>query len=474
MRIEKFNIISVTGKACFLIFSLSTLIACQSIHTKKENANFEAQFNAGQYGQAASTAINYGKITPQGETKDLLWSLQAGAALSCVGNHELSNKVLDNAEKFMKIEDNEGLAKKGGEQVVAVLLNNSFNDYDPGVYDSVMTNTIKGFNFIMLKDYQNARIEFNRSADRQRRAKEFFSKKIDEQKKKVEEQSNQENFSKNMSTSQKVVDEKFSDLSHWEVYPDFVNPYTDYLHGLFFLLTGSDSSDFGKARDSMRRVAGMSPDNPFVKADLKIVDNIKKGKLRREKLQPSVWVIFENGLAPKVEEILIPIPLLLVSNKIDYMQIALPKLVVRPLALPYLEINNVDSKKIRTVQLASLERVIKTEFKMEYSYRITQAIMSTIVKAMIQKEAQKKGGMGSLLGAIYQAATTRADTRSWTALPNEFQVAKLLKPADGKLEITAPGLAQPLNIDLPEGQFAIVHVKMASASSEPTYQVATF
>lgn len=459
-----------------LTIALFAVVAagCQTLENKKHTQSFEQTLQSGNYGSAAAIAISEGSIKEDGSSKELLWSLQAGAALANAGDYAYSNAVLDNAESFMKIEDLENLLKKGGEQLTAILLNNSFNDYDPAVYDGVMVNTIKAVNFLKLKDYENARIEFNRSMERQRLAEEFFRKKIEEQeKKKAEERSGGANVDQNLSSSRGAVDEQFPELSSWEVYPDFVNPYTDYMHSLFFFLTGSDSSDMGKARDSIRRVAGMVPDNEYIKVDLSVIDNVARGKWTKRKLIPAVWVVFENGLAPKIDEILIPLPLVLATNELHYAQIALPKLAEGQQAFPYLEVSTSNGNRVQTQELASIERVIQTEFKKEYPYRVTQAVMSTTVKAVMQHNLQKQGGVASLLGALYQAATTRADTRSWSALPKEYQVARLRRPADGKLTISAPGNASAVEVALPDGQFAIIHVKATTSGSALTYDVFT-
>lgn len=453
------------------VFLACVLAGCQTVQTKKQMVNFDQVYQAGQYSTAATIAKNQGSIDKEGTSKDLLWSLQAGAALSDSADYTMSNAVLDGAESFMKIEDLESLLKKGGEQFTAVMLNNSFNDYDPTVYDGVMVNTIKAVNYFKLKDFQNARIEFNRAAERQRLAEEFFIKKIEEQNKKKQKEGSAANFDQNMSSSMTAVDEEFRELDSWAVYPDFVNPYTDYMHSMFFFLSGAGGSDLGKARESIRRVVGMAPGNKYIKTDLAVIDNVAKGRWKMRNLKPTVWVIFENGLAPKVEEILIPLPLVLVTDKLHYSQIALPKLVERQSAYPYLNVSTSKNKGVKTEELGSIERVIQTEFKKDYPFRVTQAVMSTVVKAAIQYELQKKGGIASMFGALYQAVTTRADTRSWTSLPKEYQVARLSKPSDGKLTITAPGSSQELNIDLPAGQFMIVHVKAATADSGITYDV---
>ncbi|MBY4675522.1 COG3014 family protein [Marinobacterium arenosum] len=476
-----------------LVLSLAVLMAgCQTLETKKHTQSFDQQFASGDYPLAADAALQAGEISAEGESDDLLWSLQAGAALTASGRYDFSNKVLDGAETLMKADDNENIAKRGFEKVTSVLLNGSFNGYTPTVYDGVMTNTYKALNNILLGDWQNARIELNRAADRQRRAEEHFKEKIKEQQAKLDEQEKERqqkaeqaaaktpqnkgfSYDRSYSASEQAIYDKYPELAEWAVYPDFVNPYTDYLHGLYFFLASQDKSDYGKSRQSLRRVAGMVPDNKAVAVDLKVADNLRQGKWAKKRLSPAVWVVFENGQAPQLKETLIPLPLFLVSNKIDYTQIALPKLEAREQAYPHLDIFNGKKKLARTEQLASIDRVIQTEFKKEFPYKVTEAVASTLTKAFIQYKIQEEAGvLGSLAGIVYQAATTHADTRSWSALPKEVQVARVRKPNDNKLQLKAPGLAEAMEIELPDDRFSIVFVKASSPQSKPVFQVVGF
>jgi len=474
-------------KIALIIATIALLSGCQTLATKKHSQSFEQQFSNGQFKQASETALLAGSIDPQGKSNSLLWSLQAGTALTASDQYLFSNSVLDGAEALMKADDTKNIGQKGLQKVTTILLNSSFNDYNPTVFDGVMVNTYKAVNNLFLQDMQNARIEFNRAADRQRRAKEHFKDKIKEQGKKLAEQKNERakktakktpatgfSYDKSFSESEKSIYEKYPELKNWKAYPDFVNPYTDYLHGLYFFLASQNNSDFGKARQSLRRVAGMVPKNKAIATDLKVVNNLRRGVWQKNKLSPTTWVIYENGLAPLVEETVIPLPLFLVSGKVDYAQIALPKLKVRDSSYPYLDVFSGKKKLGRTQLLASMDRVVQTEFKKEFPYKVTEAVASTLTKALIQYELKKRGGLaGSLAGALYQATTTHADTRSWSTLPKEVQVARVRKPKNNQLVINAPGLKTPLKIELPKNKFSILFIK-ANEAGIPTYKVVGF
>ena len=58
----------------------------------------------------------------------------------------------------------------------------------------------------------------------------------------------------------------------------------------------------------------------------------------------------------------------------------------------------------------------------------------------------------------------------WTALPKEFQLAKLKTPKDGVLTISAKGV-DLIDITVPKNQSSIVYIKSLTKSSELTYSV---
>jgi len=184
-----------------------------------------------------------------------------------------------------------------------------------------------------------------------------------------------------------------------------------------------------------------------------------------------VWTIFENGLGPVKDEVRIDIPLLL--KQVKYVGIALPKLHFRDAAYPALEIRNGSDVLGTTEELFNMDAVVAKEFQIELPQAVTRAVLSVLIKTAMQYEAEQAGGqLGSILGAVYTAATTGADTRIWTSLPKNFQVARFSRPADGRLSITAPGGTSPLlQVDLPQAHFAIVYIKIPAAGAPATYEI---
>ena len=70
-----------------------------------------------------------------------------------------------------------------------------------------------------------------------------------------------------------------------------------------------------------------------------------------------------------------------------------------------------------------------------------------------------------LVGSAISYVTTNADVRGWNLLPKEFQAAGIRRPASGRLDIAAPGIAAPfVQVELPPGP-ALVYVKIPVAGN---------
>ncbi|MBW6489166.1 hypothetical protein, partial [Sulfurimonas sp.] len=104
---------------------------------------------------------------------------------------------------------------------------------------------------------------------------------------------------------------------------------------------------------------------------------------------------------------------------------------------------------------------------------LTRAVFSMLLKTYSQHEASEKNPYFGLATAAFQLLTTHADTRIWSALPKDFQVAKVKIPKEGKLLLKAG--AQDMDVELGNGAgHAIVYVRLPSAISKPSVAVIKF
>jgi hypothetical protein len=458
---------------CLLFIPALLVAGCNA--PKSNLLKFDSAFrtdSSSSSGLDNSIRIAQSKISksknPKGE--DLLWSLQLGSLERIKQNYTQSNDYFDKSEQMLNYFDYQNEAV---DSFASIAVNENIVPYVGEEYDGIMINTYKALNFMALGENELARVEFNRALDRQRRAKEKFAKEIAKLQDELDkEQANEDSHVKenveNPEVKQLIAD-KYPGLYNFKAYPDFVNPFTTYIAGIFFNLVG----DHSKAAPLLKEAYGMVSDNEYLAQDIAATEQVLDGK---KELTNTVWVIFENGMGPVKDEFRIDIPLFGERDKVKYFGIALPKLEFREQAYPNLSITAAD-QNYTTEQVADMDRVIQTEFNKDFKSILTRAIISATSKAVAQYALEKKDDssatLASFLVAAYQFATTAADVRIWTTLPKDFQVARFAIPADRQITINPSG-GQSFQIEIPPCKNSLIYVKIPFRSAKPVYEVMTY
>ncbi len=416
--------------------------------------------------------VEKGKTVKKGrkpKAEDLLWTMQLGCLERLRQNHKKSTEYFDKSEEILNYFDQQNQL---ADSVAKILVSENVVAYLGTEYDGIMVNTYKALNFMTLGRQDLARVEFNRALDRQRRAIEKFAKEVQKLKEQIEqEEEKEEAVKKNVENPEikELIAKTYPGLYEFKAYPDFVNPFATYMAGVFFNLDG----DHTKAAPLLKESCGMVSDNEYIAQDLAATEKILNGA---GQLSNMVWVIFENGLGPVKEEFRIDIPLFLVTNKVRYVGIALPKLVSRAQACPHLSVK-AGGYAYTTQLVADVDRVVQTEFNKDFKGILARAIISATTKAVAQYALQEEGSEGSMFAsifvAIYSFATTTADVRIWTTLPRDFQVARLSIPADRCLTIVPPGAAS-FEVKIPPCKNALVYVRMPFSQARAVCDVITY
>ena len=104
---------------------------------------------------------------------------------------------------------------------------------------------------------------------------------------------------------------------------------------------------------------------------------------------------------------------------------------------------------------------------------ITKTIAATVTKAVAayasnQAAGQAGGNVAGLLmqvtTAAFEMAVNIADTRTWTTLPKEFQVARIPTPADRKIDLTTHN-GMKTSATVIDGTVNVVYVKSITAGT---------
>jgi hypothetical protein len=397
----------------------------------------------------------------------IIWRLEQGATLRANGQYDDSNKAFDTAQQ--KIDDYAQKAKvRLGQETGAMFSNQAELDYEGRAYDAIMLNTYRALNYLALGEPDKARPELIRAYQRQQDA-------VDENQKRIEKVQDEAAKNKDSAAIQKAqndpalqaqIQDTTTNLNNLKPYAAYVNPFTVYLDGLFFLTAAADGSDLERARKSFERVVGFAPDNPYVKEDLAMVDGLINGR----PLAPTTFVIFETGCAPVRGQIRISIPIIV--TKVSYIGAAFPTLEPQGNFIPGLTVSAA-GKNFDTSLISDMDSVIGIDFKNEMPIVITKTIAATVIKGVAAYAANNAANQQSDLGgllmqigtAIYQAAVNIADERTWTTLPKQFQACHFSTPPDRKIELKTPGGRQTIQVTIGDGTINLIYVKSINAVS---------
>ena len=386
-----------------------------------------------------------------GNKDAIVWRLEQGATLRAAGKYEASNQAFEQAQE--KMEDYSQKAKvRLGQETGALLSNQANLDYEGRSYDGIMLNTYRALNYLALGEPDKARPEIIRAYQRQQDAVADNARRIQKTEDEAAEQKDKATIRKAEQSPefQSQLQNSMTNFSNIKVYSDYVNPFTVYLDGIYFMANATDNSDLERARKSLERMTGFVPDNRYVKEDLATVNNrINRG----QSLSPTTYVIFETGCAPQRDQVRIDIPI--IFSKVSYVGAAFPTLKPQGNFQRDLTVT-ANGTNYQTETVCNMDSIVARDFKNDLPIVITKTIAATVTKAVAAYVAndaarQQNDWVGLLVQAstaIYQMAVNIADTRTWTTLPKEFQVCRFPTPADGKIELSTPnGMKMPVTLD---------------------------
>lgn len=425
--------------SCFFIITFAFLLyGCSAILGHRESLDdYEHQL--------IYDVCDYSQINEQIDNDPLLWALNGGALARQCKNYKLSNQYLDRAEDIFKQQELALFVKTSGEKINAVLVNNNVNDYQGENHEKIMTNVYKGLNFMSLGDFVNARVEFNRVLDRQRRAAEYFEKEIAL----AYDLFNQSQYMQYIDSPIRADDEindYIGDTTIETIYPNFVNPFATYLSALFFYI----DQDYAKANDLFKQTSRMLPTQRQVKLDVSLSENLS---LQQKKY---IWLIYENGQGMLKGSVQYRFPTFLFSRDIITSDVSLPVLHKRQASYSFLQLN-----QQQTTVIVDMDSIIQLEFKKKLPAVITEAMLNMIAKSAIQYSLEQnfEAFGGKWLGFLYQRLTDTADIRQWRAMPKNFQIARIEMTKEPIIISSSTGKSVAMIDNLKTDRDAIIYIK---------------
>lgn len=433
---------------------------CRTYATKTEN--IRQTWRSGQIDAAAQALTQ--KADSSANSRDaVIWRLEQAAALRAAGQFEASNRAFEQAEARMAEYAARARVRVGTEAMAAMTTPANL-PYEGRGYDKIMAATYRALNHLALGQPEAARPALIKAYQYQQDVVAENARRIERAQQEAAQGSNAGTLRRTEGDPRfrREVDSVLAPAAALRPYAEYVIPFTVWLDGVFFLAQGRDGSDLERARKSLERTLSFCPDNPFVREDAAACDR----RLAGGALAPITYVVFETGQAPIREQVRIDIPIIFAN--VSYVGSAWPVLRAQAghaLALAV----EAGGRAFTTAPVASMDSVVARDFEDEKPAIIARTLASTLAKgaaafAANEAASQQDEGLGALVRIAtlaYQASVNIADTRTWTTLPKEFQVARIPTPTDRRLRLRE-GSAPPVDVAIEDGLVNLVYVQSVS------------
>lgn len=453
----------------------AVVTGCAGTRTVKPEDS-QAHLSTSNYNALAAAYMKDGK--PKYDKESLLDTLEAGKAFNDAGMWKESREAFEAAGKQLAWkEDTVDTPAEVANLIGTTLTSSAFGAYQGKIFEGGLIDYYQAINSIMLGDESGARVDFNRFDVRMENSQRQFAsykKELQKEQSKELEQKGAETSKQSYSKVKTEIDGGVADLPGKQADSKIRIGAGEFMSGVFRATSSAkQDKDADRVTKPIIAAGGASSTRQGTDLSLKTAAQLKAAGFESK---GKVYVIYEDGRGPTFKEFRIDLPLFLVSSKVMYSGIALPRFVPGRPAYGYLTVAN-----LQTAELTNVTNTAGMDFSVAYPGIVTKAITSTVIKTAAQYAAGAaidSGTDNKLLATILKigvgaaaAATTQADTRSWGNLPNTIQLAVLSKPKSGGISVFSPSGAKLLDVQLPDSQNALVLLKASGNGGKPAVYV---
>jgi hypothetical protein len=416
---------------------------CESFRNyNNEMAGAQQSFASGNLPAARQEVVNR---MGTNETRLNPW-LELGVIDHTAGAFDNSNLALQKAADLVRAREEKAVISlsETAAGAATLIVNEKSQPYPGEAFERVLIHTYLAMNYAMQNDWEKARVEARRSWTRQQEIEQTTQK--------------QQAAARNEAAkSKQKVDTASLGNEINRAYADQdgiaareLNSYRNAFSHVVSAVVYRANGDFNEAYVELKRAVELRPNAPVLgpllietaaaggfQEDLPRWEAAFKIRatdvLRVQKERPAeLVVLFENGWAPRKEEIFIPLP-----TPVGIVKLAIPKYQPQPGFARALTVQaggqtasstllgDVEAQAVRSLRDRMPTYVIKM---------IVRVTARTLAENELRKKAQEKGGdAGFILAFLFSSAVNialeQADLRAWSLLPRDLQVARLRLPA---------------------------------------------
>jgi hypothetical protein len=462
---EEFMLKRLPIKLCIMM-SVALLVGCSSIGITDLFFGYSQQMKQSRAAQLrgdfvrAETSI----ITVNSRHNNYALSQLEKARLQFLaGNWSASQKSFEKAyeqvsaqEQAAKVQISRGLKKAS-----SAVSNDNVIAYEIPSYEQGMLHSYQALNYLYQGSLEGALVEIRRANIVQERALETNKTELLEaQKIMVDKGINSNSLQKNYPSMDNLIG---------EVKNSYQNAYTFYLSGLLYE-AGKQPND---AYIDYKRAIEIYPDNTYLQQDvLRLAKQLgmfedyeffkqKFGSYNAndKKISNQVVVIFEQGIVNAREEARLNLPFF--DNNDDYKFFTFSLPIYRGNLSSEMPLNiSINEKSYASQEIVRLQSLATKNLKDQLPGLVTRQALRIVAKEKLRRNLKKSGGdVGNILASLYNVASERADTRSWSSLPENVQIVRIehLSAGHQELLVSYAGKREIIEIDVAENSTTIIN-----------------
>ncbi|MEI6893849.1 MAG: hypothetical protein V5789_04275 [Colwellia sp.] len=426
LKISTSVLLSLVISACSLT-GFSDLFS----HYNKQMQEVKSAQQQGDFKQALT-------LIPQRSERDGSYSLSVleKARLEFLAsNYQQSQQDFERV--YQQVQQDEQAAKiqvsRGIENAAAILSNDNATRYDIPYYEQSMLHSYQALNYLNQKDLSGAMVEIRRANLVQNKALQANQQEIY---KAQQEMANKGIDSDTLASKYPSQSRVIGKLKN-----GFQNAYTFYLSGVLYEAAGQKNDayiDYKKAleiyplnltlqKDIWRLANDLGMANDILLFKKRLASNITQTINHSAKLAPTgqLVILLEQGIISSKQEISFHLPLFTRHNDVRFYSVALPSY---PNHLPqYSGLSlSYNGKQYQSEEIVRLQSLAAKQLQEDMPAIVTRQIVRLVAKEEIRQQMSRQGSdIGNILATLYNIASEKADTRSWSTLPDSIHILRL-------------------------------------------------
>lgn len=456
-------------KTRLLLLVIPLLSGCSASSFSDLFSNYSQQMNGVKQAQQQGNFQQAISLIPTRSSRDGSYSLGLleKARLEYLANNNKQSR-LDFEQAYELVQQNQQSAKielsRGVENIAAIVSNDNAIRYDIPLYEQSMLHSYQALNYLTQQDLSGALVEVRRANLVQKNALKSNTNSIDaSQKSMIDQRVNMDRLSQQYPSMNRAIG---------KVKNGFQNAYTFYLSALLYEAADQKNDayiDYKKALE-------IYPDNRFLQQDVWRLANTlhmsndislfrksfaetitKKGPNASNNNQGQVVFIIENGIVGAKQQSSLSLPIYTSHNDMRFYSLALPSyqnqlINYSPLTLSY------QGKNYQAEEIVRLQSLAAKQLQDQLPIIVTRQIARILAKEEFRQELTKKGGdMGNLFANLYNIATEKADTRSWSTLPDSIHILRAnLSEGTHTLNVQINGVNQQIDVTINQNKQTLV------------------